>query len=69
MSYAVEKGKSFSEFSLDEYQDFSPLFAEDVYSITIESSIAAKDVIGGTAPRQVEQALAVAREIIAQEEC
>jgi len=64
VSYAMEKGKSFSELSLTEYKDFSPLFGEDVYSITIESSIAARDIIGGTAPKQVEQALANAREII-----
>jgi len=64
VSYAIEKGKSFSELSLTEYKDFSPLFGDDVYSITIESSIAARDIIGGTAPRQVEQALATAKEII-----
>lgn len=60
VSYAVEKGKSFAELDLAEYKNFSPLFEEDVYSITVESSIAARDVIGGTARRQVEKALAVA---------
>ena len=57
VSYAVEKGKSFSDLSLAEYKGFSPLFGEDVYSITVDSSVAARDVIGGTAPRQVERAL------------
>jgi len=64
VSYAMEKGKSFSELSLSEYKRFSPLFENDVYSVTVESSIAARDVVGGTAPRQVEQALATAKEII-----
>jgi argininosuccinate lyase len=64
VSYAVENGKSFSELSLSEYKSFSPLFGEDVYSITVESSIAAKDVTGGTAPKQVKQALATAKKII-----
>jgi argininosuccinate lyase len=64
VSHAMEKGKSFSELSLAEYKAFSPLFGEDIYSITIESSLAARDIIGGTAPKQVEQALATAREII-----
>ena len=68
VSYAMEKDKSFAELSLSEYQDFSPLFGEDVYTITVESSIAAKDVIGGTAPRQVGQALAAAKKIIGQGE-
>jgi len=64
VSYAMEKGKSFSELSLTEYKGFSPLFGDDVYSITVESSLAARDNIGGTAPKQVERALATARKII-----
>ena len=62
----MEKGKSFSELSLAEYKEFSPLFGEDVYSITIESSIAARNNIGGTAPRQVDRALSTAKEIVRQ---
>jgi len=64
VSYAMEKGKLFSELGLAEYNDFSSLFGEDVYSITVESSIAARDVIGGTAPGQVEKALASAKKMI-----
>ena len=64
VSYAMDKGKSFSELSLTEYKGFSSLFGEDVYSITVESSIAARDVIGGTAPRQVERALATAKKMV-----
>ena len=62
--YAVSKGKSLRELNLEEYQRFSPLFAEDVYSITVESSLAMRNIPGGTAPRQVEQALKKARESI-----
>jgi argininosuccinate lyase len=64
VSYAVDKGKAFSELSLTEYKSFSPLFGEDVYSITVESSLAARDVIGGTAPKQVERALAAAKKMV-----
>lgn len=64
VNYAIEKGKSFPEFSLSEYQKFSSLFEDDVYSITIESSIAARDVVGGTAPKQVNRALAAAKKTI-----
>jgi argininosuccinate lyase len=60
----MDKGKLFSELSLTEYHDFSLLFGEDVYLITVESSLAARDVIGGTAPRRVERALAVAKKIV-----
>jgi len=64
VNYAMEKGKSFGELSLTEYKGFSSLFGEEVYSITVESSIAARDVVGGTAPKQVERALATAKKII-----
>jgi argininosuccinate lyase len=64
VSYAAEKGKSFSELNLTEYKNFSPLFEEDVYSVSVESSLAARDIIGGTAPKQVAQALAIAKKII-----
>ncbi len=64
VGYAAKKGKSFSELKLTEYKEFSPLFRDDVYSITIESSLAARDNIGGTSPKQVEKALATAKKII-----
>ncbi|MFH0768923.1 MAG: argininosuccinate lyase [Chloroflexota bacterium] len=64
VSYAAEKGKSFSELSLTEYKNFSPQFEKDVYSITVASSLAARNNIGGTAPNQVKKALANAKKII-----
>ncbi len=63
VSYAIEKGKSFSDLTLAEYNGFSPLFDRDVYSITIDSSLAARDVTGSTAPKQVNKAIAAARKI------
>ena len=62
--YAISRGKNFHELSLSEYHNFSPLFNEDVYDITLESSIAARNVIGGTSPQQVEKALKKARKSI-----
>ncbi len=64
VSYAEEKGKPLAEISLSEYQSFSPRFGQDVHDITVETSLASRDVVGGTAPRQVERALARARKII-----
>ncbi|GAH90820.1 unnamed protein product, partial [marine sediment metagenome] len=62
--HAVNKHKSFHELSLSEYHKFSPLFSEDVYNITLESSVAARNIVGGTSPQQVETALTRAREIL-----
>jgi argininosuccinate lyase len=64
VQYATKKGKSFQDLSLDEYRNFSPLFTDDVYSITLDTSVAARNVVGGTAPKQVLSALSVARKLI-----
>jgi len=64
VSYAMEKGKALSQLSLSEYQSFSPMFSNDVYSVTVASSIASRNVTGGTAPEQVELALARAKRMI-----
>jgi argininosuccinate lyase len=61
VSYAIEKDKSLAKLTLAEYKKFSPLFEDDVFSITIESSLAARDIPGGTAPKQVAKALAAAK--------
>ena len=59
--YASQKRRLFSELSLSEYLDFSELFEEDVFDITVETSVRSKDVLGGTAPGQVLLALKEAR--------
>jgi argininosuccinate lyase len=64
VSYAIEQNKPLNKLTVTEYKKFSPLFAKDVFSITIESSLAARDVSGGTAPKQVAKALAAAKKAI-----
>ncbi len=65
--YASKQCKSLHQLDLGEYQRFSPLLKEDVYSVTIDSSIAARNSIGGTAPQQVEAQIARARKIVAED--
>ena len=59
--YAKAQGKAFSQLSLEEYRRFSPRFDESVLKVTLESSVAARDVPGGTAPSRVAAALKAAR--------
>jgi len=61
VKYAAGKGKTFDKLDIKEYKKFSLLFAGDVRKITVESSLAARNVTGGTAPAQVKKALAGAR--------
>jgi argininosuccinate lyase len=62
--YAMSKGKNFHELGLKEYRKFSPLFDNDIYDITLESSVAARNVAGGTSPQQVGKALRRAKRLI-----
>jgi len=64
INYAVEKGKLLGQLTLADYQKFSPLFGDDIYSITVASSIAAKNITGGTSSEQVEKAMTRAMKII-----
>jgi argininosuccinate lyase len=67
VQYAIGKGKSFQELSLNEYRKFSPLFNDDVCGISIDTSVATRNIVGGTAPKQVAAALDGARKLIGKE--
>lgn len=43
---------------------FPPLFAKDVHGSTMETSVAARNAVGGTAPKQVAAALSRARKLV-----
>lgn len=60
VALAVEEDKDLSELSLEQLQQFSTLIEADVYdkALTLEASVSARDHIGGTAPKQVEAAIA-----------
>ncbi|MDD4923515.1 MAG: argininosuccinate lyase [Dehalococcoidales bacterium] len=63
VSYAVKNNKTLENLSLDEYRQFSLFFEADIKNITVESSVAARDVTGGTSSKQVEKAIKRAKEI------
>ena len=57
-------GIGLQDLPLVEYKKFSGLFQDDVYDITAESSAAARDNPGGTAPVRVAAALSDAKKIL-----
>jgi argininosuccinate lyase len=60
--HAIERGKQLDELTLDELRRFSALIGPDVHgAITLEASLAARAVTGGTAPAAVKRQLALAR--------
>ena len=55
-------GVDLPQLPLAELQTFSPLVADDIFSVlTVEGSLAARNHIGGTAPEQVRAAIGRAR--------
>ena len=65
VAHGVEKAMDLSEMSLDTLQTFSSIIEQDVFDIlTLEGSVAARQHIGGTAPKQVLKAVEEARKNI-----
>ncbi|MDB5958931.1 MAG: argininosuccinate lyase [Massilia sp.] len=57
-----DAGRDLSEMALADLQAFSPLIEDDVFAVlTLEGSVAARDHVGGTAPKQVRAAIARVR--------
>ncbi|MBN1151730.1 MAG: argininosuccinate lyase [Dehalococcoidia bacterium] len=65
--YASDAGKSFSSLTLEEYRRYSPLFDSDVLELSVDRSVAARDVPGGTAHARVTAAIAAARALLDSE--
>ncbi|MGH9939748.1 MAG: argininosuccinate lyase [Blastocatellia bacterium] len=60
--YAIEQGRQLHELTIDDCRRFSPLFDEDLFeAISLESSLAGKKQIGGTAPERIREELARAK--------
>jgi len=62
--YCDDENISLQDLPLAEYQKLSDLFQDDVYDITAESSAAARDNPGGTAPNRVAAALLEAKKML-----
>ncbi|HEU0187156.1 MAG TPA: argininosuccinate lyase [Gallionellaceae bacterium] len=63
--HAEKRGCDLAELKLDELKQFSALVEQDIYAVlTLEGSLAARNHTGGTAPAQVEAAIARARKLL-----
>ena len=63
--HAIEAGKELEAVTLDELRRFSPLIGQDVHAaLSVEASLAARNVAGGTGPEAVRRALADARKLV-----
>ncbi len=61
--YCLQQNKNLEELTMQEYQELSPIFTDDIYAaIGVEYCAAARKVRGGPAPEAVQQAIARTRE-------
>ena len=58
---ALADGKELRDLKLDDYTRASSHFEDDVLDITVEAAVAKRNVVGGTAPNRVREAIAAAR--------
>lgn len=62
VAYCLDKGKVIDALSMDEFHAFSDVFEEDVYgSISLETCVNQRNLIGGPAMETVRQAIAYYR--------
>ena len=64
---ASSRGVGFEDITIEEYKSLSDLFERDVFEITVDSSIAARDVPGGTSQGKVLHATQMARTVLEDE--
>jgi argininosuccinate lyase len=65
--FCESERKPLEGLGLAEFRRFSPLFADDVKdALTVDASLRARAVTGGTAPEAVRRSLALARTLVAR---
>ncbi len=65
VAYAINQDKDLADCSLQELQQFHAGIEDDVFEVlTLEGSVNARDIIGGTAPRQVRYQIGQLRGMI-----
>jgi argininosuccinate lyase len=63
--FGIENGKELHELNVSELRAFSPEVGDDVTAaLSLDSALAAKGAIGGTAPHRVAEALAAAKDYL-----
>jgi argininosuccinate lyase len=62
---AADKGLDLADLSVEELRQFSPLVGDDAPAqLSLDSALAARNHVGGTAPDQVKQAIKCARKAL-----
>jgi argininosuccinate lyase len=64
--YCIENNKKLSELTMEEWQNFSEVFSDDIYhAIAIETCVDARNTIGGPAREEIERVIKQERNLLA----
>lgn len=59
---AIEHGKPLEELTLEQMHEVAPTIQDDIYEkLSLQATLAKRDVVGGTAPNRVRKAVSAAR--------
>jgi argininosuccinate lyase len=65
--HAISRGRELGDLPLEELRQFSSLIGRDVYAaLTVEASLRARAVWGGTAPEAVRQQLSQVKALLSR---
>jgi len=65
VSYCIEKGKTFSNLTLQEYRNFSPFFEPDIRKkINLDFCVKNKESKGGTGTKSLEYQIKLAKKYL-----
>lgn len=65
--HCIQKGKTLSLLSMEEYKALSPIFEEDIYeAISMKTCVEKRNIPGAPAPEQTLAAIKRAQEVLAQ---
>lgn len=63
--YAISEGKELGELRPEQLREFSPVIEDDVAeALALDSTLSSKNILGGTSPERVAEALAAAKEYL-----
>ncbi len=70
VNHGVQTQKDLADMSLAELKNFSAVIEQDVFAVlTLEGSVSARNHLGGTAPAQVRNAIARAKQKLLERDC
>ncbi len=65
--YCLEQKLNIEQMTLEQFQGFSPIFGDDIYTaISLQTCVNKRDLSGGPAPDAVQKSIALGQKLLAE---